>query len=105
MKQVIKEPSKSELTKFLACLIAATQYAERGVNLFSGFRDAAKKMRGRLRSEPDFSGVMSHTRWTEIKVLVLLMMEGEMGTIRGGRCVDLLMASTKHARRNSPFSK
>ena len=79
MKRVIKEPSKSELTKFLACLIAAAQYAERGVNLFSGFRGAAKKMKGRLRSKPDFSYVMSHTRWTEIKALVPLMMEGEKG--------------------------
>ena len=60
MERVIKETSKSELTKFLACLIAAAQYAERGVNLFSGFRGAAKKMKGRLRSKPDFSNVMSH---------------------------------------------
>lgn len=71
LKRIIRPPTKAELYKFIAILIAASQYADRGVNLWRA------KKKGRLRKAPDFSTVMSHHRFCEIKAMVPLMMEGE----------------------------
>ena len=75
-KRELKRPicplTKAELLNFLACLIATSQYAAHGINLWRRSRTT-----GRLRAAPEFSTVMSHNRFAEIKAMVPLMMEGE----------------------------
>ena len=73
LKRTLRIPTKAELYKFIACLIAAAQYSERGVNLFAGNTNRRK---GKLRAAPDFSAVMSHGRFCQLKAMVPLMMEG-----------------------------
>ena len=75
----VRSPSKDEMIKFVACLVAAAQYSERGVNLFGGKRstDERKGSKHTLRKTPDFSVVMSHNRFCEIKAIAPLMMEGK----------------------------
>ena len=74
----IQPPTNPELLKFFAYIILATQYAEHSINLFGGKdKTRRKKKKSYLQNAPDFSSLMSFNYFCEIKLLVLLIMEGE----------------------------